>query len=84
MPDPEYIEKRQVNMVLTEARKRYPSSFYNGLEAARALIMNMPASDAVIVTRCQYCIYKSVCADAKQYGDNHYCSLGKFGREEQK
>ena len=84
MPDPEYIEKQQVNMVLTEAHRRYPSSFYNGLSAAKALIMKMPASDAVIVKRCIYCIYYSVCAEAEEYGDDHYCALGKFGIEGQK
>ena len=45
MAEKEYIDKVAFNYAIREAVKRYPNSFYNGLEAARQIAHDFPAAD---------------------------------------
>lgn len=41
----DYISREAANEACREAVRRYPNSFYNGIEAARDAIRNLPAAD---------------------------------------
>ena len=45
MAEKEYIGKVAFNAAIREAVKKYPSSFYNGLEVARQIARAIPAAD---------------------------------------
>lgn len=41
----EYISKRLFNDAIREAVRRYPNTFYNGLETARQIAHDLPSAD---------------------------------------
>ena len=43
----EYISKQAFNNAIREAVRKYPNTFYNGLEAARQIAHDMNAADVV-------------------------------------
>ena len=43
----DYISREAANEACREAIRRYPNSFYNGIEAARDAIRQLPAADAI-------------------------------------
>ncbi len=47
----EYIEREALNGALREAVRKYPSTFYNGLETARQIAHDLPAADVRPVVR---------------------------------
>lgn len=55
MADKEYINKVAFNYAIREAVKKYPNSFYNGLEVARQIAHDFPAADVRPVVSCCDC-----------------------------
>lgn len=52
----EYIDKQAFNdAIIREAVRKYPCTFYNGLEVARQIAHDLPAADVVQVVRCKDC-----------------------------
>ena len=51
MAEKEYISREAANEACREAVRRCPSSFYNGIEAARDAIRQLPAADVRSVRR---------------------------------
>lgn len=51
MAEKEYIDKVEFNYAIREAVKKYPNSFYNGLEVARQIAHDFPAADVRPVKR---------------------------------
>jgi hypothetical protein len=47
----DYISRKAANEACREAVRRYPNSFYNGIEAARDAIRKLPAADVRPVRR---------------------------------
>ena len=47
----DYISREAANEACREAVRRYPNSFYNGIEAARDAIHHVPAADVRPVKR---------------------------------
>lgn len=47
----EYIEKQAFNDAIREAVRKYPNTFYNGLEVARKIAHDMDAADVQPVRR---------------------------------
>lgn len=45
----EYIDKQSFNDAIREAVRKYPNTFYNGLEVARQIAHDMDAADGVPV-----------------------------------
>ena len=45
----EYIDKQAFNDAIREAVRKYPNTFYNGLEVARQIAHDMDAADVVPV-----------------------------------
>ena len=45
----EYIGKRLFNDAIREAVRRYPNTFYNGLETARQIAHDLPSADVAPV-----------------------------------
>ena len=45
----EYISKRLFNDAIREAVRRYPNTFYNGLETARQIAHDLPSADVAPV-----------------------------------
>lgn len=45
----EYISKRDFNDAIREAVRKYPNTFYNGLEVARKIAHDMDAADVAPV-----------------------------------
>ena len=45
----EYISKQAYNNAIREAVRKYPNTFYNGLEVARQIAHDMDAADVVPV-----------------------------------
>ena len=41
----EYIEKQAFNDAIREAVRKYPNTFYNGLETARQIAHDLPSAD---------------------------------------
>lgn len=63
----EYIEREAFNSALREAVRKYPNSFYNGLETARQIAQDFPAADVRPVVTCERCVYHVDCG-------YHYCN----------
>ena len=57
MAEKEYIDKVAFNYAIREAVKKYPNSFYNGLEVARQIAHDLPAADVRPVVMCCDCKY---------------------------
>lgn len=53
----DYISREAANEACREAVRRYPNSFYNGIEAARDAIRKLPAADVRPVVLCKDCMY---------------------------
>ena len=53
----EYIEKVAFNYAIREAVRKYPNSFYNGLEVARQIAHDFPAADVLEVVHCADCVH---------------------------
>lgn len=51
MAEKEYIDKVAFNYAIREAVKKYPNSFYNGLEVARQIAHDLPTADVRPVVR---------------------------------
>ena len=51
----EYISKQVFNDSIREAVRKYPNTFYNGLEVARQIALDMDVADVVPVVRCKDC-----------------------------
>lgn len=51
MAKKEYIDKVAFNNAIRDAVKKYPNSFYNGLEVARQIAHDFPAADVRPVCR---------------------------------
>jgi hypothetical protein len=93
----EYIEREAANEACREAVRRYPNSFYNGIEAARDAIRKLPAADVRPVVLCRDCYayrcYKELAEaaylDPQMYcgllrcemGEDSFCSYGKRKEE---
>ena len=45
----EYIDKQAFNDAIREAVRKYPNTFYNGLETARQIAHDMSAADVATV-----------------------------------
>ena len=43
----EYISREAFNNAIREAISRYPNTFYNGLETARQIALDLPAADVM-------------------------------------
>ena len=54
MAEKEYIDKVAFNYAIREAVKRYPNSFYNGLEVARQIAHDFPAADVRPVVKAKW------------------------------
>lgn len=63
----EYIGKQAFNDAIREAMRKYPNTFYNGLETARKIAHDLPAADVAPVRHGRWQI-----TDA--YPHNVYCS----------
>ena len=61
----EYISKQAFNNAIREAVRKYPNTFYNGLEAARQIAHDMNAADVVPVRHGRW---------IDTYGDSWTCS----------
>lgn len=51
----EYIDKQAFNDAIREAVRKYPNTFYNGLEVARQIAHDMDTADVAPVVRCKDC-----------------------------
>lgn len=89
----EYISKQAFNDAIREAVRKYPNTFYNGLEVARQIAHDMNAADVAPVVRCKDCRHihtgKDVyyCRYWERWGitSNGFCSNGaKMDLEEDK
>lgn len=82
----EYIDKQAFNDAIREAVRKYPNTFYNGLEVARQIAHDMDAADVVPVVRCKDCkhSYEDLCGRVCSYGvsvdcvvpDDFFCADG--------
>lgn len=45
----EYIDRQEAIYQIREAVRKFPNSFYNGIEAVRSIIRNLPAADVAPV-----------------------------------
>lgn len=80
----EYIDKQAFNDAIREAVRKYPNTFYNGLEVARQIAHDLDAADVVPVVRCKDCkhIHKGkdvyYCHYWESWGitPNGFCSNG--------
>jgi hypothetical protein len=50
----EYIEREAANEVCRECVRKYPNSFYNGIEAVRSELRKLPAADVRPVVRGEW------------------------------
>lgn len=86
----DYISREAANEACREAVRRYPNSFYNGIEAARDAICHLPAADVRPVVLCRDCLHYEMGACLKIYDDgaankdawqerkpDDYCSYGE-------
>lgn len=53
----EYISKQSFNDAIREAVRRYPNTFYNGLEVARQIAHDMDAADVAPVRHGRWRLY---------------------------
>ena len=65
----DYISREAANEACREAVRRYPNSFYNGIEAARDAIRKLPAADVRPVVKATW---KRI--DFKPCGHDYECS----------
>ena len=63
----EYISKQAFNDAIREAVRKYPNTFYNGLEVARQIAHDMDAADVAPVRHGRWQITEC-------YPHNVYCS----------
>lgn len=77
MAEKEYIGKVAFNYAIREAVKRYPNSFYNGLEVARQIAHDLPAADVRPVQHGVWLKikYRSICRDCsfRGFASWNYC-----------
>ena len=91
----DYISREAANEACREAVRRYPNSFYNGIEAARDAIRKLPAADVRPVARGKWierhtntespnvCYFSSCCGFPSWYGKWNFCpNCGADMREE--
>ena len=73
MAEKEYIDKVAFNYAIREAVKKYPNSFYNGLEVARQIAHDFPAADVRPAKRGKW-------VDEPIKGVKYHCSVcqGRF------
>ena len=82
----EYISKRLFNDAIREAVRRYPNTFYNGLETARQIAHDLPSADVAPVRHGRWELdvldgtpgYRPVCIVCSEchrvnYGSTPYC-----------
>ena len=93
MAEKEYIDKVAFNYAIRDAVKKYPNSFYNGLEVARQIAHDFPAADVRPVVLCRDCRHrdpedhKCDCGQLERAGcvfpvdDNYFCSYGEKREE---
>ena len=55
----EYISRKMANEACRECVRAYPSSFYNGIEAARYAIIRLPAADVAPVRHGRWNVYSA-------------------------
>lgn len=68
----EYISKQAFNDAIREAVRKYPNTFYNGLEVARQIAHELPAADVQPVRHGRWNEESPDCLD----GDSVYvCSV---------
>lgn len=72
---PDYISRAAANEACREAVRRYPNSFYNGIEAARDAIRKLPAADVRPVVRGEYIGEADGYADGELVYDMWSCSV---------
>lgn len=79
----EYIDKQVYNDAIREAVRKYPNTFYNGLETARQIAHDLPAADVRPVVLCGvcelhgHCYTEDVFAFARLAEENRFCAVGK-------
>ena len=66
----EYIDKQAFNDAIREAVRKYPNTFYNGLEVARQIAHDMDAADVVPMRHGRWIDKPS----KRGYGMSTYCS----------
>ena len=66
----EYISKQAFNDAIREAVRKYPSTFYNGLEVARQIEHDMNAADVVPGSDFRDC-RNELCLRCGQYKTAH-------------
>lgn len=72
----EYISKQAFNNAIRDAVRKYPNTFYNGLEVARQIAHDMDAADVQPVRHGRW-IFK---VDSSWRGGGKYeCSACKYG-----
>jgi hypothetical protein len=71
MAEKEYIEKVAFNYAIRDAVKKYPNSFYNGLEVARQIAHDFPAADVRPVVRGRWIGYPECLKFTNAYSDDH-------------
>lgn len=76
----EYIDKQAFNDAIREAIRRYPNTFYNGLETARQIAHDMDAADVQPVRHGRWeedCSGVAVCSVCGEYAfetsTHHLC-----------
>lgn len=62
----EYITKQAINDAIRDAVRKYPNTFYNGLEVARQIAHDLPAADVAPVRHGEW--FVSIGKDGKPAG----------------
>ena len=80
----EYIEREAANEVCRECVRKYPNSFYNGIEAVRSELRKLTAADVrPVVNTCETCGHKTEQIRVKPYdGACWYWKLHSIKNEE--
>ena len=72
----EYITKQAINDAIREAVRKYPNTFYNGLETARQIAHDLPAADVQPVRHGRWKFKE----DKAWVGNGKYwCSVCRYG-----
>lgn len=74
----EYISKQAINDAIREAVRKYPNTFYNGLEVARKIAFDMETADVQPVRHGRWISHgwSTVCSECGEdyaFAKRNYC-----------